>query len=104
MVRSSGVGTSPKTGCADEVLSMLEVHDEGRLVCDGLTRREWLRLGGIGIGGLSLAGLLAGRGAAGSAGRPGGKAKSVIVFGLLGGPPQHETWDPKPSAPAEVRG
>jgi hypothetical protein len=28
----------------------------------------------------------------------------VIVFGLLGGPPQHETWDPKPDAPAEVRG
>ncbi|MFM7150234.1 MAG: DUF1501 domain-containing protein [Gemmataceae bacterium] len=31
-------------------------------------------------------------------------AKSVIIFGLVGGPPQHETWDPKPQAPAEIRG
>lgn len=28
----------------------------------------------------------------------------MIVFGLVGGPPQHETWDPKPDAPAEIRG
>ncbi|MCA9054006.1 MAG: DUF1501 domain-containing protein [Planctomycetaceae bacterium] len=33
-----------------------------------------------------------------------GRAKSVIVLFLLGGPPQHSTWDPKPLAPAEVRG
>ena len=33
-----------------------------------------------------------------------GKAKSCIVLFLLGGPPQHETWDPKPDAPVEVRG
>jgi hypothetical protein len=33
-----------------------------------------------------------------------GHAKAVIVFGLVGGPPQHETWDPKPDAPAEIRG
>jgi hypothetical protein len=33
-----------------------------------------------------------------------GKAKAVILFGLIGGPPQHETWDPKPDAPAEIRG
>ncbi|MEX0726855.1 MAG: DUF1501 domain-containing protein, partial [Planctomycetaceae bacterium] len=31
-------------------------------------------------------------------------AKRCIVLFLLGGPPQHETWDPKPAAPAEVRG
>jgi hypothetical protein len=28
----------------------------------------------------------------------------VILFWLLGGPPQHETWDPKPDAPAAIRG
>ncbi len=33
-----------------------------------------------------------------------GRAKSVIFLWLLGGPPQHESWDPKPNAPAEVRG
>src|SRR5687767_6813614 len=84
---------------------MLSIHDRGYPLCDGLTRREWLRVGGIGLGGLTLASLAAGRStaparAAGSFGR----AKAVIVFGLIGGPPQHETWDPKPRAPAEVRG
>jgi len=33
-----------------------------------------------------------------------GSAKSVILVWLTGGPPQHETWDPKPLAPAEIRG
>jgi hypothetical protein len=32
------------------------------------------------------------------------RTKSCIVIMLLGGPPQHETWDPKPNAPAEIRG
>ena len=36
--------------------------------------------------------------------RPAGKAKSCIVLFLMGGPPQQSTWDPKPDAPAEVRG
>lgn len=71
----------------------------------GWTRREWLRLGGIGLGGLTLPSLLRCHATAGAP-RAGafGKAKSVIVFGLVGGPPQHETWDPKPDAPAEIRG
>ena len=33
-----------------------------------------------------------------------GRARSCIVLFLMGGPPQHSTWDPKPDAPAEVRG
>src|SRR5262245_29354272 len=82
---------------------MLRIHDHGRLTCDRLSRREWLRIGGIGVGGLSLANLLAQQARAATA-KPRGRAKSVIIFGLIGGPPQHETWDPKPLAPAEVRG
>lgn len=85
---------------------MLPILDRGHSLCDGITRREWLRVGGIGLGGLSLPALLRSRASAaqGPAGPRLGKAKSVIVFGLVGGPPQHETWDPKPMAPAEVRG
>jgi hypothetical protein len=64
---------------------------------DSLSRRDWLRIGGIGLGGLTLPQLL--RAAPRAA-----KAKSVIVFGLIGGPAQHDTFDPKPLAPAEVRG
>ena len=64
------------------------------------SRREVLRIGGLALGGLSLADLLAHRAqAAPTAGttvsRAFGRAKSVIVIFLGGGPPQHETWDPK---------
>jgi len=84
---------------------MLQIHDDGQRLCDGLTRREWLRIGGIGLGGLTLSSLLAGQARAMKDATPRrGKARAVIVFGLTGGPPQHETWDPKPKAPAEVRG
>jgi hypothetical protein len=67
-----------------------------RVFADG-TRREWLRVGSLGLAGLSLPQLVS------ASTRP-AKSKSVIVFGLLGGPSQHDTWDPKPNAPAEIRG
>jgi hypothetical protein len=75
--------------------------------CDGIPRREWIRAGALGAGGLTLPALLGAQAAppavAGSG--PGfGRAKSIILIQLLGGPAQHETWDPKPDAPAEVRG
>ena len=69
--------------------------------CPGPTRRELLRAGGLSAFGLTLPHLLANRASAGDGGR---KAKNCIVLFLLGGPPQHSTWDPKPDAPAEVRG
>jgi hypothetical protein len=69
-------------------------------LCDGLTRREWLRVGGLSAFGLSLPALLGAR----AAGATPTKAKSCIVLFHLGGPPQHETWDPKPDAPPEIRG
>jgi hypothetical protein len=82
---------------------MFSLLDQGIRTCDGLTRRELLRVGSIGLGSLSLGSLLAARRANGAQGAF-GKAKSVILFGLNGGAPQHETWDPKPDAPAEIRG
>lgn len=74
-----------------------------------LSRREWLRIGGTSLGGLSLPMLAAASpktatSAPSGGGSAFGKAKSVIVIFLGGGPPQHETWDPKPDAPAEIRG
>ncbi|MGL4550442.1 MAG: DUF1501 domain-containing protein [Gemmataceae bacterium] len=58
-----------------------------------LSRRDWLRVGGLsafGLGTLRAA--------------PAARAKACIVLFHLGGPPQHETYDPKPDAPAEIRG
>lgn len=72
---------------------------ESNSLCDGLSRREVLRIGGLSALGLSLPQLLQARSAA-----PAGKAKSCIILFLMGGPPQHSTWDPKPDAPPEVRG
>ena len=73
----------------------------GRL-CDGVSRREILRAGGLGLLGLSAAGL--DRLQAASVKPRVGKAKSCILLFLIGGPPQHSTWDPKPSASEEIRG
>jgi hypothetical protein len=60
-----------------------------------------MRVAGLGTLGLSLPALT--RAKAGEGAR-GGRARSCIVLFMLGGPPQHETWDPKPDAPAEIRG
>src|SRR5437868_10853088 len=72
-------------------------------LCDGLARREVLRVGGLSALGLSLTDLLRAR-ADHRPNSPAGRAKSCIVLFLMGGPPQHSTWDPKPDAPSEVRG
>src|SRR3954462_1191664 len=65
-----------------------------------------MRIGGLNLLGLSLPALLAGQArAARAAPDPTfGRAKNVIFLWLQGGPPQHETFDPKPDAPAEIRG
>jgi hypothetical protein len=65
------------------------------------SRRELIRAGGLGALGLGLPALELGRAAA-IAGRP--RATSCLIIFLSGGPPQHETFDPKPAAPIEIRG
>jgi hypothetical protein len=82
---------------------MLRIEDRGKR-CGGLTRREWLRVGGLGLCGLSLPQLLKAQPSPDEKGGTFGRAKAVIVLFLSGGPPQHETFDPKPDAPAEIRG
>lgn len=88
---------------------MLHLLGPGVRLCDGMSRREVMRIGGLGLLGaglslaeLSRAGAAAERPAAGAA--TFGRARSCILLFLMGGPPQHSTWDPKPDAPAEVRG
>ena len=85
---------------------MIRFLGPGSRLCDGWRRREILRVGGLGLlGGLDLAGLARGADASrATANAPTGRAKSCIVLFLMGGPPQQSTWDPKPDAPAEVRG
>ncbi|MEX2176312.1 MAG: DUF1501 domain-containing protein [Pirellulaceae bacterium] len=69
------------------------------------SRRQVLQAGSLGLMGLSLPQLLAGRSAAAeSAERSFGRAKSCILLFMWGGPAHQDTWDMKPDAPAEIRG
>ncbi len=75
--------------------------------CDGLSRRNFLKLGTLGLGGLTLAELLQlkARGAVSSGGRgPRTGSKAVIYVYLWGGPSHIDTYDMKPDAPVEYRG
>src|SRR5690242_19360597 len=78
----------------------LEVN-RGVRHCDGVTRRELLRAGAVGLGGLTLPGLLRLQAAAAA---PTGRALSVILLFLSGGPSHLDMWDLKPDAPGEIRG
>ena len=69
--------------------------------CEGGSRRNFLRVGGLGLGSLTLAQML--RGQAQAAGSQTTPQKSVIWLWLSGGPTQIETFDPKMTAPSEYR-
>ena len=84
---------------------MFSLQAHGAKLCDQVVRREVLRAGGLGVCGLSLSQLMAPQPVrAATSTASGGRAKSCIVLFLMGGPPQHSTWDPKPHAPDNVRG
>ena len=73
--------------------------------CSGLTRRSFLRVGGLSALGLSLPAYLRLQQAAAAApAAPNRKAVNCILLWMQGGPSHHDTFDPKPDAPAEVRG
>ncbi|MBX9789951.1 MAG: DUF1501 domain-containing protein [Pirellulales bacterium] len=80
----------------------------GKDLCDGLTRRELLRVGGSAALGITLPSLLrlqkASANESAQSGGPGwGKAKSVILLYLQGGPSHLDLWDPKHDVPDNVR-
>ena len=70
--------------------------------CDGVTRRDVLKVGSLSIAGLTLPDLL--RIQAAAAAPKAGKAKSVILMWMGGGPSHIDTFDPKPDAPTEWKG
>src|SRR3989440_10998664 len=87
---------------------MLRILGSARRLCDGWTRREMLRAGGLSAFGLGWADLLRLQEAQASspgADRPGhfGRARACILLYLYGAPSQLETFDLKPDAPSDVR-
>jgi hypothetical protein len=90
---------------------MLSVVGRGARLCDGITRREVLRAGGLAFTGLMSADWLRARASAGpsrrgSESRRGsfGRARACILLYSYGGPSHLDIWDLKPDAPREVRG
>jgi uncharacterized protein (DUF1501 family) len=82
---------------------MLQVINQRRSrSCDGATRRDFLKVGTLGLTGLSLPGLLAARANAAQDGKS-IKDTSVVWLYLSGGATHVETFDPKMSAPSEIR-
>ena len=69
----------------------------------GISRRDFLTIGSLALGGLSLSSLLAGRARAASEALSHVTGKSVIFLFQQGGPSQFETFDPKPEAPEGIR-
>lgn len=87
---------------------MLNIYSRGSgPYCDGMPRRNFLQLGAMGLGGLTLAGLLRSEAEAatseGGAARP-SSHKAVINIHLSGGPSHQDMFDLKPDAPREFRG
>ncbi len=81
---------------------MLNIFGGGQRFCDGQSRRDFLKIGtlGMGVGGLGLADLLRAEAAAGKS----NSQKAVINIFLAGGPPHQDMWDIKTEAPSEIRG
>src|SRR5438132_11513157 len=92
-------------GEGPEVSDMLPIGDHRVRLCEGMTRRQWLRVGGLGAAGLVLPDLLRGRAAVPAAESASfGRAKACILCFLFGAPAHQDIWDLKPDAPADVRG
>ena len=72
----------------------------GSRLCDGLSRRDFLRIGGLGLGGASLPQLLQAEQLSGLR----NSKKSVIMIYMAGAPPHQDMYDLKMDAPSEVRG
>ncbi len=91
---------------------MLRLFGNRKVLCDGLTRRDLLHLGGLGAFGVALHHVLGWQQAVAAplTAAPAmiapkfGQAKSCILIYKYGSPAQHETFDPKPEAPVEIQG
>src|SRR5438067_11069172 len=81
---------------------MLSIFGQKNRLCDGVSRRSFLKIGalGVGAGALTLADIFRAEAKAGTS----SQRKAVINIFLGGGPPHQDMWDIKTEAPAEIRG
>src|SRR5436190_18094296 len=90
--------SQPKKG----FLAMLTILGQQNQVCDGISRRSFLKIGalGVGLGGLTLADVFRAEAKSGSS----SSHKAVINIFLGGGPPHQDMWEIKTEAPVGIRG
>ncbi|MBO11114.1 MAG: hypothetical protein CMJ68_10150 [Planctomycetaceae bacterium] len=79
---------------------MLTINGKGSRLCDGMTRRDALKIGALGLGGMSLPDLLQAEQRAGIS----GSHKAVIMIYMCGAPPHQDMYDLKMEAPSSIRG
>ena len=79
---------------------MLTIYGRSARFCDGISRRNFLKIGALGLGGLALPQLLEAEAKAGIR----RSHKAVIMIYLPGGPPHQDMFDLKLDAPSEIRG
>src|SRR5438046_1619816 len=79
---------------------MLTIDGPSSKFCDGVSRRNFLKIGALGLGGLTLPDLFRAEAASGVR----RSHKAVIMIYLPGGPPHQDTFDLKLDAPSEIRG
>src|SRR6185369_13031878 len=79
---------------------MLTIYGPKQRFCDGVSRRNFLKIGALGLGGLSLPQLLRAEAQSGV----GRSHKAVIMIFLPGGPSHQDIFDLKMDAPSEIRG
>src|SRR5262245_25419575 len=75
-------------------------NGKGNRFCDGMARRDFLKIGGLALGGLSLPEILRAESRSGVR----GSQKAIIMVFLPGGPPHQDMFDLKMDAPSEIRG
>ena len=79
---------------------MLTIYGQSSRFCDGISRRNFLKIGALGLGGLALPELLQAEAQSGIR----KSHKAVIMIYLPGGPPHQDTFEIKMDAPSEIRG
>src|ERR1044071_10177994 len=79
---------------------MLKIQGPSSTFCDGVSRRNFLKIGALGLGGLALPQLFQAEAASGIR----RSHKAIIMIYLPGGPPHQDTFDLKLDAPSEIRG
>ena len=82
------------------MLTIFDPADKTKQTCDGRSRRNFLKIGGLGAAGLTLPQLMSLEAAAGIR----NSKKSVILVYLVGGPPHQDLFDLKPDAPSQIAG